>query len=121
MPRSEKGIMMNPLEFQMEMSKKMFSEWEKNMGEYFDKTLRDQGFLKLVSQSLSQSMDFQGEIQKQMGTVLKAFSIPTEESLQGLYKSVNNLERRMLDLEEKIENLEETLAQKSEKARGKSE
>ncbi len=121
--------MMNPLEFQMEMSKKMFSEWEKNMGEYFDKTLRDQGFLKLVSQNLSQSLDFQGEMQKQMGTVLKAFSIPTEESMQGLYKTVNNLERRMLDLEEKIDQLEDTLAAKSEavkevtpkKAQGKTE
>lgn len=101
---------MNPLEIQMDMTKKMYAEWEKNLGSYFDKTLRDQGFLKIVSDQISTSLDFQKEIQAQTSKMLQAFSIPTEESLEGLYKTVNNLEMRLMDVEARIADLTEELA-----------
>ncbi len=89
-----------------EMQKAMINEWEKNMGEYLDKVLRDPGYLKLVSESMNQMLDFQGMIRSNTQKSLQMLSIPTEDSMKGLYQTVHNLEMRMLDLEEKIADLQ---------------
>ncbi|MCO4783224.1 MAG: hypothetical protein KC646_12940 [Candidatus Cloacimonetes bacterium] len=87
------------------MQKKMFDEWEKSTAEYVDKVMRDPSFMKTISQNMGSTLDMQDAIKEQTNKVLKSMNVPTEDSLDGLYKTVHNLETRMLDFEEKIDDL----------------
>lgn len=87
------------------MQKKMFDEWEKSTAEYVDKVMRDPSFMKTISQNMGTTLDMQDAIKQQTNKVLESMNVPTEDSLDGLYKTVHNLETRMLDFEEKIDDL----------------
>lgn len=92
---------MNPFEIQ----KKMFEEWERNLASYLEKTMRQPEFMQLVGRNLEMATTLQGAVKGHVQKALKALSVPTEEELTGLYRTVNDLETRMLDLEEQLEDL----------------
>lgn len=89
-----------------EMPKAMFAEFEKGLGAYLEKTMRDPAFMKLVSKNMVASLDVQALVKKNMAQVLETMDVPTNATLAGLYQTVHNLETRLLDLEEKVEDLE---------------
>lgn len=97
---------MNPFE----MQKQMYEQWEKNLGKYIEETMRQPEFMKLVGRNLEATLDLQATIKKNLRSTLKTLSIPTEQDLEGLYRSVNDLESRSLDIEEAVEDLRDELA-----------
>jgi hypothetical protein len=102
-PEAAERSAMNPFEVQ----KKMFEEWERNLASYLDKTMRQPEFMQLVGRNLELAMTLQGAVKGHVQKALKALAVPTEEELAGLYRTVNDLESRMLDLEEELEDLKE--------------
>ena len=93
-----------------DMQKQMFAEFEKNLGEYVQKTMREPVFMKLVAKNMATNLDVRTVVKKQLEKMLQSLDVPTQESMANLYRTVHDLETRMLDLEEKIEDLEEELA-----------
>lgn len=96
---------MNPFEQQ----KKLFEQWEKNLAQYLESTMRQPEFMKLVGKNLEATLDVQGAVKRQVKQTLKALSIPTDEDLGGLYRTVNDLETKVLDLQEEVEDLQDEL------------
>ncbi len=99
---------MNPFE----MQKKMYEEWEKNLGKYLESTMRQPEFMKLVGRNLEATLDLQGAVKGHLQKALKTLAIPTEAELEGLYRTVNQLETKVLDLEEALEDLRDRAAVK---------
>ncbi len=93
-----------------DMQKQMFAEFEKNLGEYVQKTMREPVFMKLVAKSMATNLDMRSVVKKQLEKMLRSLDVPTQENMANLYRTVHNLETRMLDLEEKVEDLTEELA-----------
>ena len=93
-----------------DMQKQMFAEFEKNLGEYVQKTMREPTFMKLVAKNMATNLDVRTVVKKQLEKMLHSLDVPTQESMANLYRTVHDLETRMLDLEEKIEDLEDELA-----------
>lgn len=91
-----------------DMQKKMYEAWEKNFSGYLDKFMREPAFMKAMAKNMETTMDIHQMVKKQVRMVLKGLSIPTEESLSGLYKTVHNVETRLLDLEEKFDELSQS-------------
>jgi hypothetical protein len=83
----------------------MMAAFEKNLGEFLAKTMRDPTYMQLVAKNMESSLDVRGAVKAQIERAMKAFNIPTEESMGGLYQTVHNLETRLLDLEEKVDDL----------------
>jgi BMFP domain-containing protein YqiC len=92
----------DPFEYQ----KKMVQEWEKNLAKYMDKTMRDPGFMQLVSRNLGTSLDVQKVVKDQMQKGLAGLSIPTSEDLKKVFTVLNRVESLLLDLEERVTDLE---------------
>lgn len=86
-----------------DMQKTMFAEFEKGLGQYLEKTMRDPAFMKVVSQSMAAQLDVRGQVKEQLESILKGLDVPTQSTLEGLYQTVHNLETRLLDLEETVE------------------
>ena len=95
----------NPFDVQ----KQMFAEFEKNLGEYLQKTMRDPTFMKMVAKNMSTNLDMRSVVKKQLDSMLQTLDVPTQESMANLYRTVHNLETRMLDLEEEVEELSDEL------------
>jgi hypothetical protein len=89
----------------LEMNKKLFEEWEKNLGRYLEETMRQPEFMKLVGKNLESTLDLQTAVKTQVRKTLRSLSIPTDAELSSLYETVNNLESRLLDMEESLEDL----------------
>lgn len=87
----------------------MFAEFEKNLGEYLQKTMRDPTFMKMVAKNMSTNLDMRSVVKKQLDSMLQTLDVPTQESMANLYRTVHNLETRMLDLEEEVEELSDEL------------
>lgn len=92
----------DPFEYQ----KKMVQEWEKNLAKYMDKTMRDPGFMQLVSRNMGASLDVQKMVKDQMQKGMASLSIPTSEDLKKIYTTLNRVESLLLDLEERMSDLE---------------
>lgn len=92
----------DPFEYQ----KKMVQEWEKNLAKYMDKTMRDPGFMQLMSRNLGTSLDVQKVVKDQMQKGLAGLSIPTSEDLKKIYTVLNRMETLLLDLEERVQDIE---------------
>ena len=120
-PKKERIRIMsfNPFDIQ----KQVFGDFEKNIGEYLQKTMREPAFMKIVAQNMSASLDVRGLIKEQLEKVLKGLDIPTNTTMEGLYKTVHDLETRLLDLEEQVEDLSDDLkkaVKRAEKAEAKA-
>ena len=100
----------DPFEYQ----KKMVQEWEKNLAKYMDKTMRDPGFMQLMSRNLGTSLDVQKMVKDQMQKGLAGLSIPTSEDLKKIYTVLNRVESLLLDLEERVQDLEARDAREGE-------
>lgn len=107
---------MNPFE----MQKKMYEEWEKNLGKYLESTMRQPEFMKLVGRNLEATLDLQGAVKGHLQKALKTLAIPTEAELEGLYRTVNQLETKVLDLEEALEDLRDQAARTAEATSAKA-
>ncbi|MFC1745719.1 hypothetical protein ACFL35_17130, partial [Candidatus Riflebacteria bacterium] len=55
---------------------------------------------------LEKTLNIQSVLKKQVKTMLKNYSIPTEDTIAAIYKSLHETETKNLDLEEKLEELE---------------
>ena len=97
----------NPFEFQ----RQMFTEFEKSMAEYLQKTMRDPEFMKLVAQGMQGALDYRGTMKVQIEQVLKTLQLPTEASQEKLYGTLHDMESRVLDLEEQVLDLRQSLLQ----------
>ncbi|MBI4871561.1 MAG: hypothetical protein HY814_08335 [Candidatus Riflebacteria bacterium] len=95
----------NPLE----MYKQTMAEFEKGLGDYLQKTMREPAFMQLVARNMEGSLDLRGIVRAQIEKAAKSLSIPTEDSMTGLYQTVHNLETRLLDLEEKLDEFFEII------------
>ncbi len=91
--------MISPIELQ----KKMYDNFEKNMGKAIEKTLRDETYLKLVSQWWQLGFNWLDLTRKCAKPMLDSVDVPTNSSLDKLYQSVHSMEMRLLDLEEKVD------------------
>jgi len=89
-----------------EMQKKMMSEWEKNLGKYIEKTMRQPEFMKLVAANMSSTLDLQAAIKKQTQSLLKNLSLATEDDLARLFETMNAVESRVLDIEERLDSMD---------------
>ena len=95
----------NPLD----MYKQTMAEFEKGLGDYLQKTMREPAFMQLVARNMEGSLDLRGIVRAQIEKAAKSLSIPTEDSMTGLYQTVHNLETRLLDLEEKLDEFFEII------------
>lgn len=95
----------NPFEFQ----RQMFVEFEKSMGEYLQKTMRDPEFMKLMARGMDGALDYRGVMKTQIEATLKTLQLPTEESQEKLYGTIHGMETRLLDLEEEVQDLRDTV------------
>ena len=81
----------------------MYENFERNMGKAIEKTLRDETYLKLVSQWWQLGFNWLELTRKCAKPILESMDVPTNTSLDKMYKSVHDLEMRLLDLEEKVD------------------
>lgn len=95
----------NPFEFQ----RQMFVEFEKSMGEYLQKTMRDPEFMKLMARGMDGALDYRGVMKTQIEATLKTLQLPTEESQEKLYATIHGMETRLLNLEEEVQDLRDTV------------
>lgn len=95
----------NPFDFQ----RQMFMEFEKTMGEYLQKTMRDPEFMKLMAKGMDGALDYRGAMKTQIEATLKTLQLPTEASQEKLYQTLHGMETRVLDLEEEVQGLRATL------------
>ncbi len=94
---------LNPFETQ----KKLFDAWEKNLATSMDRMMRKPEYMSLVSQQLGSTLKLRGMLREPVDATLKSLGLPNQDELQNLYKTVNDLESRMLDLEERLEDSED--------------
>ena len=87
----------------IELQKKMYENFERNMGKAIEKTLRDETYLKMVSQCWQIGFNWLELTRKCTKPFLDTLDVPTNSSLEKMYKSVHDLEMRLLDLEEKVD------------------
>ena len=97
----------NPFDFQ----KQMFVEFEKTMGEYLQKTMRDPEFMKLMARGMEGAMDYRSALKSQVEATLKTLNVPTEESQEKLFQTLHGMETRILDLEEEVQELRQSVLQ----------
>jgi uncharacterized protein YukE len=106
----------NPFDVQ----KQMMQEFEKNLAQYLDKTMRDPEFMKLVARAMEANLDMRGLLKQNLAPALKALDVPTGDSLAEFFRTVHDLESRLLDLEEVVEDLGDRLKKAERSAPAKA-
>jgi hypothetical protein len=88
-----------------ELNKKLFEQWEKTVGEFLEKRMRDPAFMDVMGKSMALSLDVKRALDARMTDWLKSMSVPTKDDLEGLWRKLNELETRLVDLEHKVDEI----------------
>jgi len=99
----------------IDLQRRMYETWERNFGDYLEATLRDPNYLALVGRWWQLSFDWLDLSRACVRPWMQAADVPTNRTLDGLYRSVHDLEMRLLELEERLDDCRQrSMAQSSD-------
>ncbi len=85
--------------------KQMFEYWEKHLGEYLEKMVRDPAFMRMISKNMSHNLDMEAMVQNHLQSVMKKLNLPDRDSLTQTQAMLHELENKVLDMEEVLPQL----------------
>ncbi len=84
--------------------KKMYEQWEKMMGDHFEKLVHDEKFVSEMTKAMAATMSGKFMSTKMMDETFMAMNLPTRGEMVKALQKLVDVEERLIDLSEKFED-----------------
>ncbi|HOT74348.1 MAG TPA: poly(R)-hydroxyalkanoic acid synthase subunit PhaE [Candidatus Wallbacteria bacterium] len=84
--------------------KKMYEQWEKMMGDHFEKLVHDENFVSEMAKAMAATMSGKFMSTKMMDETFMAMNLPTRGEMVKALQKLVDVEERLIDLGEKFED-----------------
>jgi len=86
--------------------KKMYEQWEKMMGDHFEKLVHDEKFVSEITKAMAATMTGKFMGTKMMDETFMAMNLPTRGEMVKALQKLVDIEERLIDLSERLEDFE---------------
>ncbi len=84
--------------------KKMYEQWEKMIGDHFEKLVHDEKFVSEMTKAMAATMSGKFMSAKMMDESFMAMNLPTRGEMVKALQKLVDVEERLIDLGEKFED-----------------
>lgn len=82
---------------------KVLKEWETWMSTQFDRLARNEAFLGQMAKGLESSFTLKSQIDRWVDASIKAMRMPGLSDIEGIYKRLDDMDRRLDEMFERID------------------
>ncbi len=84
--------------------KKMYEQWEKMMGDHFEKMVHDENFISEMAKAMAATMSGKFMSTKMMDESFMAMNLPTRGEMVKALQKLVDIEERLIDLNDRFED-----------------